>query len=222
MMENFASVLEGMGKVVENIECSRIPEKLGIGAIIEKIPEKLDHQSLLLKNYDVNETTYFSTWRERLAQTPAEYTERGIWEGQRGESKFMPSDGDMKCILQKFKMDGVTYKNAIPDFSNCSEQTLKIDHMTENRRGIGNNFDQCDHRCAEIWSNVNKDGKSEWTPRDVQQWRQEMEYSWHERNDMETCDLIPTKINDYFGHLGGVSECRKRDSILNLGDEFDE
>ena len=59
------------------------------------------------------------------------------------------------------------------------------------------------------------------TARDVSQWRKENGYSWHERNDMKTCDLIPTKINAYFGHLGGVSECRKRDEV-NYGGDFDE
>lgn len=34
-------------------------------------------------------------------------------------------------------------------------------------------------------------------------------YTWHERNDMVICDLVPTKINRFFGHLGGVSECKK-------------
>ena len=40
-------------------------------------------------------------------------------------------------------------------------------------------------------------------------------------NDMKTCDLIPQKINDYFGHLGGVSECRKCEQMTDGGD-FDE
>ncbi len=39
--------------------------------------------------------------------------------------------------------------------------------------------------------------------------RRENGYTWHERNDMVICDLVPTKINRFFGHLGGVSECKK-------------
>ena len=26
---------------------------------------------------------------------------------------------------------------------------------------------------------------------------------------MKTCQLVPTEINDYFGHLGGVGECNR-------------
>ena len=56
----------------------------------------------------------------------------------------------------------------------------------------------------------------------MKKWREENGYSWHERNDMKTCDLVPTKVNDYFGHLGGVAECKKRDAAQNNGGDFDE
>ena len=39
---------------------------------------------------------------------------------------------------------------------------------------------------------------------------------------MKTCDLVPTEVNDYFGHLGGVAECKKRDAAQDIGGEFDE
>ena len=90
--------------------------------------------------------------------------------------------------------------------------------MTENR---AKNFRQCDENCAKEWNDEFKNGKSDWTPRDVAKWREENTYSWHERNDMKTCDLVPTKINAYFGHLGGVSECKKRD-VSDNGGGFDE
>lgn len=168
---------------------------------------------------DVKEAKeYFSTYEERLNQTPKEDSDRGIWEAERGESKFIPYDQEIKEMLEKHGLDGITYKDGIPDFSGVSESTVEIDHMTEIRP---DNFRQCDEQCAERWSKENRDGRTEWTPRDVAQWRKENGYSWHERNDMKTCDLVPAKINDYFGHLGGVSECRKRDSVENGGD-FDE
>lgn len=71
------------------------------------------------------------------------------------------------------------------------------------------NFRECDIKCAEIWSREKYEGKSRWTPSDVKQWRKENGYPWHERNDMVICDLVPTKIKRFFGHLGGVSECKK-------------
>lgn len=171
------------------------------------------------KMNDIKESEeYFSTYEERIKQTPKEDSERGNWEGERGESKFIPNDQEIKEILEKYGLDGITYKDGIPDFSNVSEATVEIDNMTDFRP---DNFRQCDEKCAEKWNNEKRDGRTDWTARDVAQWRKENGYSWHERNDMKTCDLVPTKINDYFGHLGGVSECRKRDANDNGGD-FDE
>lgn len=166
----------------------------------------------------------YSTYSERIDQTPSETRpERGEWTGERGESKFIPADPEMKELLSQFGLDGIEYKDGIPDFSKCAAATVEIDNMTELRRGPGGNFEQCDAKCAEQWNKEAKDGKTDWTARDVANWRKENGYSWHERNDMKTCDLVPTKINDYFGHLGGVAECKKRDGQTNEnGGEFDE
>lgn len=169
---------------------------------------------------EVNEEEeYFSTYDERLRQTPKEDSDRGEWEGERGESKFVPYDQEIIDILAEYGLDGIVYKDGIPDFSEVSESTVEIDNMTENR---AENFKQCDEKCAEQWNKEGRDGRTDWTARDVAQWRKENGYSWHECNDMKTCDLVPTKINDYFGHLGGVSECKKRDAADNNGGEFDE
>lgn len=165
------------------------------------------------------EEEYFSTYDERLRQTPKEDSDRGEWEGERGESKFVPYDQEIIDILAEYGLDGIVYKDGIPDFSEVSESTVEIDNMTENR---AENFKQCDEKCAEQWNKEGRDGRTDWTARDVAQWRKENGYSWHERNDMKTCDLVPTKINDYFGHLGGVSECKKRDAADNNGGDFDE
>lgn len=161
---------------------------------------------------------YFSTYDERIMQTPREDSDRGKWEGIRGESKFIPYNQEIKDILAKYGVDGIVYKDGIPDFSVVSKATVEIENMSENR---AENFKQCDEKCAEEWNKEARDGRTDWTARDVAKWRKENGYSWHERNDMKTCDLISTKINDYFGHLGGVSECRKRDAF-NDGGDFDE
>lgn len=166
---------------------------------------------------EIEENDYFSTYDERINHTPKENSERGEWTGDRGESIFIPNDPEIKKILEKYGLDGIIYKDGIPDFSDVSESTVEIDNMTENR---AENFKQCDEKCAEQWNKEARDGKTDWTARDVAKWRKENGYTWHERNDMKTCDLIPTKINDYFGHLGGVSECKKRDS--GDGGDFDE
>lgn len=174
------------------------------------------------KPFDPDKRIYIeakqSTYIDRIRQTPRENSERGEWDGKRGESKFIPFDEEIIDILKQFDLDGIEYKDGIPDFSDVSAQTLEIDNMTENR---ANNFRQCDERCADEWNKQQRGGRTDWTAEDVYEWRKENGYTWHERNDMKTCDLIPTKINDYFGHLGGVSECRTRNDTNN-GGCFDE
>ena len=42
-----------------------------------------------------------------------------------------------------------------------------------------------------------------------------MRYTWHECNDMITMQLIPSVINDYFGHMGGVGEINLLFELFN-------
>lgn len=149
---------------------------------------------------------YNSTLEERIKRTPKENAIRGIWTGNRGESWYIPTNKSIIDILHIFELEGILYKAGIPDFSVCAKVTVSIENMNEIRR---ENFRKCDIKCAEIWSWEKYEGKSRWTPRDVKLWRKENGYTWHERNDMVICDLVPTKINRFFGHLGGVSECKK-------------
>lgn len=41
---------------------------------------------------------------------------------------------------------------------------------------------------------------------DVAKYRNRNGLTWHELNDVKTLQLVPTEINDTFGHLGGVGE----------------
>lgn len=199
-----------------------------VGKKTFEFPKELKSKPMFEKELPVkvNETesekvedTYFSTYEERLRQAPRGDDERGHWDGVRGESMFIPSDEGIKSLLGGYMKDGVSYQNAIPDFSFCSACSVKIDNMTDSR---SSNFLQCDVSCAQKWNDCKFDGRNDWTARDVKNWRKSNGYSWHERNDMTTCDLVPTKVNDCFGHLGGVSECRKRDSMQINGGDFDE
>jgi NAD+--asparagine ADP-ribosyltransferase len=51
------------------------------------------------------------------------------------------------------------------------------------------------------------------TKKDIVAFRENYKYTWHELNDMETMQLVPTVINDKCGHLGGVGE-------INIGNIF--
>jgi len=193
------------------------------GGEVTEETEPADHNETepeVTEEKEVNEKVeYFSTYTERLQQTPSESGERGEWEGRRGESKFVSYDEHINDVLEEHDLDGIEYKDGIPDFSEVSASTVEIDSMSENRAA---NFKQCDERAVEQWNKEGHEGRNDWTAREIAQWRKENGYSWHERNDMKTCDLVPTEINDHFGHLGGVSECKKRDSLENDGGDFDE
>jgi len=177
---------------------------------------------------------HYTSYSDRLKQTPSEQKDRGRWEGERGESKFIPSGDSVEGQAAKEKLaekglDGIRYKDAEPDLSKCAETTVQIDHMTENRHDYEDNdkkyqqgnFTQADIKCAEQWNKSAKDGKTDWTARDIANWRDKNKYSWHERCDMKTMDLVPREIHEYFTHSGGVAECKARDKT-NSGGGFDE
>ena len=173
-----------------------------------------------------------------IDHTPTEDSEKGHWEGERGNSKFIPNENTetglkAKEKLAEFGQDGIRFINGEPDFSKCSEATVTIDNMTENRSDyigvdgtkLQGNFTQASIKCAEKWNEEARDGKSDWIARDVDNWRQEHNCTWHERCDTKTMDLISRDIHNtkdpVFSHSGGVSECKVRDAV-NVGGEFDE
>lgn len=139
-------------------------------------------------------TELSSTYEERLQQTPVN---NGHWDGERGESKFCSDNEEANSYLHDAGVDGIEYKNAIPDFSEVSKGDVKIDSMSEDRV---KNFRQADQKLAE---------EKNCSPREVAEWREQNGYTWHECNDKQTCQKIPGSVNKTFGHLGGVSECKK-------------
>lgn len=177
---------------------------------------------------------YYNSYETRLGRTPVD-GERGHWEGDRGDSKYIPSvetdEGRAaKDKLAEKNIDGIEYRYAEPDFSECAEATVEIDNMTEHRSDYidadGNyqsgNFSQSDAKCAEQWNDIKRGGRSDWTAEEVRDWRRENRYSWHERCDMHTMDLVSYDIHSFFGHYGGCAECRVRDASNINGGVFDE
>ena len=169
--------------------------------------------------FDFSKTEFQSEYNDRISQTPRN-GERGCWTGERGESVYKPSDNEITEKLNKYELSGIEYKNGIPDFSKVSVETLEIGKMTGQREGPGGNFEQADTKLSDKWNKEGRDGRTDWAAGDVRDWRKANGYSWHERNDMKTMDLAPTKIHQYFGHFGGCGECNIRDSKTK--EEFDE
>ena len=205
--ETARSLGSGITKIKE------IPDRLIAVEKAEKsflgVKETFDPETSFMK--DVS-GIYQSSYLERLQQTPRN-SESGKWLGERGESCYETFNPKIKELLNG--KNGVEYRNAIPNFSPHSYCDINISNMSEDRYS---NFKQCDELCAKQWSNENFNNKNDWTARDVKDYRQQNNLTWHECNNMKTCQLIPTEINANFGHLGGVSECKK----MSIGDGFDE
>lgn len=143
----------------------------------------------------------------------------GEWSGEPGNSSFSPNSADAKEKLSEYGQDFIEYKDGNPDFESCSEATVEIGNMSSDRPS---NFRQADMACAEKWNAEAKDNRTDWTDKEVKGWRQENMYSWHERIDMKTMDLVPRKIHEECKHYGGVAECKRFEAIAELGGGFDE
>ena len=94
----------------------------------------------------------------------------------------------------------------MPDFSPFAVGEVKIS-MTSNRSADSqSNYNKADEKLAIIWS---QQYNETFSSKDIKNWRQNNKYTWHELNDCETMQLIPSSINaPIFKHLGGVSECK--------------
>ena len=175
----------------------------------------------------VESCDYPSSYKERLDRTPSMENPNGKWSGDRGESMFIPAADRVREILRNKGLEGINYKNGIPDFNPISEAKVTIQGMSQHRLSLsgGNgerivgNYEKADIECAKAWNLEQRDGKDDWTHQDVKNWREANEYTWHEHNDMKTCSLVPTEVHDVCRHLGGVSEIK---NILNQIGGFDD
>lgn len=140
---------------------------------------------------------------------------------------FVPTDNRLRELLQSKGVEGINYKDAIPDFDPIAEAKVTIQGMSqhrlsqmgENGERIVGNYEKADIECAKAWNLEQRDGKDDWTHQDVKNWREANGCTWHEDNDMKTCSLVPTEIHDVCRHLGGVSEIK---NILNQIGGFDD
>ena len=158
--------------------------------------------------------------RDKIYTTNAERTKmaahsRGEWLGKVGNSEFRPSSELVRKALESFNQTGIKYKDGNPDFSKCSVETVRIKEMSSNRE---KNFAKADKKAAEKWNAEGKFDKTDWTRNDVRNWRHENRYSWHERIDKKTMDLVQRDIHDECKHFGGVSECKRMERAVG---EFD-
>ncbi len=166
------------------------------------------------------QTEFASSYEARLNQTPSPINPKVGFEGTRGESNCIlkpPPDTQLKKILDEAGVDGIEYKNGVPDFSPVAKAEFDIDYMLGGNGSKGTNarranFAQADQKLADQLNNspnlarkfgMEADGIK---ARDIERYRERNKLTWHELNDVKTIQLVPTKINKTFGHLGGVGE----------------
>ncbi|WWU65525.1 HNH endonuclease [Clostridium baratii] len=163
---------------------------------------------------------FASSYEARISQTPAEMNIKAVFEGMRGESLCTlkpPPDSQLKKIFDEFGVEGIQYKNGVPDFSPVSKIELEINYMVGGKGKMGTksrnmNFAQADKKLLEKLNNSPELAQKfdmdvgKITEKDIQNFRKKNKLTWHELNDCKTMQLVPSKINSTFGHLGGIGE----------------
>ena len=168
----------------------------------------------------LKQTEFKSSYDDRLNQTPSDKNKLVEFKNKefRGESKCTlrpPPDAELKSILDSAGIDGIEYKNAVPDFSPVSKMELDGIDMTSGRTGANGTYSQANNKLAQMLNDsldlakdfqiTPKNGKT-FTGTDIKNYMKENKLTWHELNDLTTVQMVPTKINSTFGHLGGISE----------------
>lgn len=148
-----------------------------------------------------------STLAERINKTPAgqfgtkQQALRGTWSSKRGRSVFTPANtAENKAIIDLLATKGQTgvgYRMGKVNFEPFAEATVTTTRMTSSRT---KNFRIADELYAK---------QKGITLEEATAFRVDNNLTWHELNDMKTMQLVPSEINRFFGHLGGVSEARK-------------
>lgn len=140
-----------------------------------------------------DEVQYFM----RVSTAPTD--KKGVWvSGIRGEGLFIPKDLDILNLLLQYDQIGVVYTHGVPDFSPFAVDSIPLQNMQGGQRGrYDYNFPKSDEYMGKKYG-MSGDN--------IKNLREQLGYTWHECNDMVTMQLIPSKINNYFKHFGGVAE----------------
>ena len=223
-MNEFSETV-GMNEVSEVQEVTETPES--VSEIDDDISSKYDEY---LENDKAQEFEHKSAV-EKEAERNDSYLncprENGGWEdgeSSRGESKWLP-DRDyippdngkgnnperksMGQIMDEYEIDGVTYKDGEPDFSEVRHgEPIQIEDFSDNRPS---NFRKADTAYAERYTTDNPDNPM--APSDVKTYRDENKLTWHERRDCSTMEMVPREVHGNFSHRGGVSEAKNRSEV---------
>lgn len=158
-------------------------------------------------------------FRERYAPS-----REANWDSSPGNSLCRPdatTEGGraVKEELGRAGIEGIEYRDYIPDFAPVAKETVTIDNMTSK---IETNKAQAYKALADRWSaegHPDKEGnpKTDWTSRNVDEWKKENDLTFHECSDMKTCQFVPWDIHSYYRHSGGRSECAAKERLEGMG-----
>lgn len=216
-------VKEMQTSAFENFQNMKPEREMTRKELVSAVKDEFDKASKEYKNDRVGGEAIDKSFSDEDHLTTSEQRKElarrssGKWSGEPGDSTFTPEKPEARDALKDSKQIGIKYSDGEPDFSKVSEATVQIDKMTSSRP---DNFRKADIECAKQWNEQNKDARSDWTARDVKDWRQENIYSWHERLDMKTMDLVQRDIHEECKHYGGVAECKRHEALNGGG--FDE
>ena len=136
----------------------------------------------------------------------------GRWTGERGNSNWIPDDNVIPTnrkgsnpegktnreIKDKYGFEFIPFKDGEPDFSKVVKGEVQIENFSEKRP---KNYSQADIQLAK-----EKGG----TPQEIKKWRIENKYTWHERKDCKTMQLVPIEVHGNIEHKGGISEIKTK------------
>ncbi len=133
-----------------------------------------------------------STWKPDPERIPPE-------KSRNPEHPYSnPDELSWQEIQDKYRIDGIRFNNGEADFSEVARGTVEIDDFTDDR---SSNFEQADEKMAE---------QRGCTPEEVEQWRKENNYTWHECGDCKTMQKVPNEVHANVAHSGGVSEYKSQ------------
>ena len=198
-------------KVENNLTESKLLEKTENKMSIQELDNYWNKKFELNKN-EINETGLPEKFNSKKEDREMYLPQEGKWEGEVGDSKFILDNKEVNQELKKYHLDGIEYKNCVPDFSKCSEVTTKIDKITPD---LVTNF-------KEFSKKLVAEGKFA-SEREVLEFKQKNNLQFHECSDMKTCQLVPISIHEAFKHTGGRFEAREYEKLHGKkGVKFDE
>lgn len=139
--------------------------------------------------------------------------------GTRGNGYLLSNNPDAQAATN---YRGIEYRFGYPNYDPHSRVNVQLDQMSRIRRDNFRAGDKYIAQRPELIKELGIEAKNKAigvVPRDVARWRIANGYTWHEKEDLRTLQLIPSIINKYYPHIGGVGELN---AVYRLYDQEEE